>query len=99
MTEVYFRIALAIFDGVAGLILAYALTTRTLLDFPKSHRFFISIGAAGLLSQSILTVARLEGYPVAEFWWTWAGKDICIVGLTLTYTFIGLRARSRTGSD
>jgi len=93
MIEHYARIALAIFDGFAGLLIAYALTTKTLLAFPKPHRFFISIGAAGLLATSILNVARLEGYPVAEFWWTWAGKDICLVGLTLTYSFLGLKAR------
>lgn len=93
MTDEHARIALAVFDGFAGLLIAYALTSRTLLQFPKPHRFFIALGAAGLLSQSVLTLARLEGFPVAEFWWTWAGKDLCIGGLAITYAIIGLRSR------
>lgn len=93
MTDEYFRIGLAIFDGVAGLVLAFALISSTTLRLPKWHRFFISIGAAGLLSQSVLLIAKLNGFSVAEFWWTWAAKDICIGGLALTYAVMAVRGR------
>jgi len=94
MTDDYFRITLAIFDGAAGLVLAFALISNTMLRFPKWHRFFVSIGAAGLLSQSVLLVAKLNGHSVAEFWWTWAAKDLCIGGLALTYAVMAVRGRS-----
>lgn len=94
MTTDHFHIALAIFDGIAGLVLAFSLMSGTTLRFPKWHRFFVSIGAAGMLSQSVLLVARLNGHSVSEFWWTWAAKDICIGGIALTYAFIALRGRT-----
>jgi len=93
MTTEHFHIALAIFDGVAGLILAFALVSGTVLRFPKWHRFFISIGSAGMLSQSVLLVARLNGFNVEQFWWTWAAKDICIGGLAITYAVMAARGR------
>ena len=91
MTADHFHITLALFDGIAGLVLAFALMTGTLLKFPKWHRFFVSLGAAGLLSQSVMLIARLNGHSVSEFWWTWAAKDICIGGITLTYAVVALR--------
>ena len=93
MTTHHFHIALAIFDGVAGLVLAFSLISGTVLRFPKWHRFFISIGSAGMLSQSVLLVARSTGFNVEQFWWTWAAKDICIGGLALTCAVMALRGR------
>lgn len=93
MTTDHFHIALAIFDGLAGLVLAFSLISSTVLRFPKWHRFFISIGAAGMLSQSVLLIARVNGFNVEQFWWTWAAKDICIGGLALTYAVMALRGR------
>lgn len=93
MTAEHFHIALAIFDGIAGLFLAFCLMSTSTFHFPKWHRFFVSLGAAGMLSQSVLLVARLNGYSVSEFWWTWAAKDLCIGGLALTYAVISVRRR------
>lgn len=92
MTDDIAWLALAVFDGVAGLIIFFALTTSTMLDFPKWHRFFIAIGGAGMLSQSALIIASLNGYRVSDFWWMWAGKDICIGGLAITYAIINMRS-------
>lgn len=94
MTEETARLVLAAFDGIAGLVICYALVTETVLRFPRWHRFFISIGGAGMLSQSVLNIARFNGYDVAEFWWTWAGKDICIGGIALSYAVLAWRGRS-----
>jgi len=93
MTAEHFHIALAVFDGIAGLVLAICLMANSTIHFPRWHRFFVSLGAAGMLSQSVLLIARLNGYSVSEFWWTWAAKDLCIGGLALTYAVIAIRAR------
>ena len=85
MTSDYIYIGLALFDGCLGLLLAFSLTSDAMLHFPKWHRFFVSIGAAGLLSQSVLLIAHLNGHSVAEFWWSWGAKDIYVGGIALTY--------------
>lgn len=97
MTSEHFHIVLAIFDGLAGLILAFFLMAPSSIAFPKWHRFFVSLGAAGMLSQSVLLIARLNGYNVSEFWWTWAAKDLCIGGLAFTYAVMSLRGGRERG--
>jgi len=92
MTSDYIYIALALFDGALGLLLAFSLASDAMLNFPKWHRFFIAIGAAGLLSESVLLVAHLNGHTVAEFWWSWSAKDIYVGAIALTYTVVAKRA-------
>jgi len=85
MTSDYIYIALALFDGVIGLLLAVSLAGNAMLRFPKWHRFFIAIVAAGLLSESVLLIAHMNGHSVAEFWWGWGAKDVYVGAFALTY--------------
>ena len=94
MDGVYIYAALAFFDGVLGLLLVLSLVNNTSLSFPRWHRFFVSIAAAGLLSQSVLLIAYINGHSVAEFWRGRSVKDIYAASLALTYFIIAHRSQT-----